>query len=103
MWLDAIGRAVGAMLGSGAVAHWIGCPSPQITGAATGAVVGYEIWLLAVVAVGLFPNSHAILRWLLMEASQTELGLAMLAVTMAGAAIGLARAALRAIRQETEE
>ena len=100
---DAIGRAVGAMLGSGDVAHWIGCPSPQITGAATGAVVGYGIWLFAFLAAGLFPNSHEILKWLLLETSQTELVWAMHAVTMAGAAIGSAGAALRAIRQETEE
>lgn len=43
MWLDAIGPAGGVGLGSGAIAHWIGCPSSQITGVAIGTLVGHGI------------------------------------------------------------
>ena len=103
MWLDATGRAVGAVLGSGVVAYWIGCPSHQITGAATGALVGYWMWVLVFVGAGLFPNSHEALKWLLMETTQTEWAWAMFGVTMSGATIGMAVASRRAGRKQPME
>ena len=98
MWLDAIGRALGATLGSAAMAHWIGCQSRQITGAAIGALSGYGLWLLVLVAAGLFPKAHEMLRWLLIDTSEIEFVASMLVVTMVGTAIGSAGAVLQPTR-----
>lgn len=84
IWMDSIARAVGAMLGSGILAQLTGCSSRQSAGASVGAIAGYGVWFLSVVAIGLLPA----LKWVLIAVDDVAFGLAMYAAAMVGAAFG---------------
>ena len=93
--LKGMGGAVSALIGGDAEMCWMPLPAPlaQCSGAEP-LRIGlaahrpwslalqperlrrFGIWLLAVTAIELFPNSHTILFRLLMDTSQTEFGLA---------------------------